>query len=330
MLNPRTADHTSPGSVSRTSRFGSQADLCQRDLIGWTGEAIASIAPFASHVQRLALISEACRRTEAALRASTRNVAWKASSASWLSLRIRRQTAYTIGACRFRSATKAHLSPDAAKRSSSCAMSAALNVAGRVRGRLGPGMVHRVLFRVASDESLGLGRAFSGDAVVLTGDRLVGRFGPLRLVRAGGLIGAAGFGAEVKRRILLGTFVLSSGYYDAYYLRAQKVRTLVRRDFEEALREVDVLCSPVSPTPAFRLGERVDDPLAMYLSDVYTLPASLAGVPAMSVPCAPTRGGLPVGLQIIARPLDEATMLAVGAACEHMHPPAEPWTVTKT
>jgi aspartyl-tRNA(Asn)/glutamyl-tRNA(Gln) amidotransferase subunit A len=134
----------------------------------------------------------------------------------------------------------------------------------------------------------------------------------------------AGFGAEVKRRILLGTFVLSAGYYDAYYLKAQKVRTLVRRDFDAALREVDVICSPASPTPAFRLGEKVDDPMAMYLSDLYTLPASLAGVPAMSVPCAPTKGGLPVGLQIVARPLDEATMLAVAAACEAAFPCASP------
>ena len=134
----------------------------------------------------------------------------------------------------------------------------------------------------------------------------------------------AGFGDEVKRRILLGTFVLSAGYYDAYYLKAQKVRTLVRRDFEAAFRDVDVLCSPAAPTPAFRLGEKVDDPLSMYLSDVYTLPASLAGVPAMSVPCAPTRSGLPVGLQIVARPLDEATMLAVGAACEAAFPCASP------
>jgi aspartyl-tRNA(Asn)/glutamyl-tRNA(Gln) amidotransferase subunit A len=134
----------------------------------------------------------------------------------------------------------------------------------------------------------------------------------------------AGFGDEVKRRILLGTFVLSAGYYDAYYLKAQKVRTLVRRDFEAAFRDVDVLCSPAAPTPAFRLGEKVDDPLSMYLSDIYTLPASLAGVPAMSVPCTPTRSGLPVGLQIVARPLDEATMLAVGAACEAAFPCASP------
>jgi aspartyl-tRNA(Asn)/glutamyl-tRNA(Gln) amidotransferase subunit A len=134
----------------------------------------------------------------------------------------------------------------------------------------------------------------------------------------------AGFGLEVKRRILLGTFVLSAGYYDAYYVKAQRVRTLLRRDFDAAFREVDVLCSPASPTPAFRLGEKVDDPLAMYLNDVYTLPASLAGVPAMSVPCAPTSSGLPVGLQIIARPLDEATMLAVAAACEAAFPCASP------
>jgi aspartyl-tRNA(Asn)/glutamyl-tRNA(Gln) amidotransferase subunit A len=151
------------------------------------------------------------------------------------------------------------------------------------------------------------------------------RVDPRRDLRA--MYGAtrdAGFGAEVKRRILLGTFVLSAGYYDAYYVKAQKVRTLVRRDFEAALRDVDVLCSPASPTPAFRLGEKVDDPMAMYLSDVYTLPASLAGVPAMSVPCAPTKGGLPVGLQIVARPLDEATMLAVAAACEAAFPCASP------
>jgi aspartyl-tRNA(Asn)/glutamyl-tRNA(Gln) amidotransferase subunit A len=130
----------------------------------------------------------------------------------------------------------------------------------------------------------------------------------------------AGFGAEVKRRILLGTFVLSAGYYDAYYLKAQRARTLIRRDFDAAFREVDVICSPASPTTAFRLGEKTDDPLAMYLSDVYTLPASLAGIPAMSVPCAPTAAGLPVGLQIMARPLDEATMLTVAAAWEARSP----------
>jgi aspartyl-tRNA(Asn)/glutamyl-tRNA(Gln) amidotransferase subunit A len=130
----------------------------------------------------------------------------------------------------------------------------------------------------------------------------------------------AGFGTEVKRRIVLGTFVLSAGYYDAYYLKAQRVRTLIRRDFEAAFREVEVICCPTSPTPAFRLGERVDDPLAMYLSDVYSVPASLAGIPAMSIPCAPTRSGLPVGLQIAARPLDEDSMLAVASAWETRSP----------
>ncbi|WP_394848974.1 Asp-tRNA(Asn)/Glu-tRNA(Gln) amidotransferase subunit GatA [Pendulispora brunnea] len=130
----------------------------------------------------------------------------------------------------------------------------------------------------------------------------------------------AGFGTEVKRRILLGTFVLSAGYYDAYYLKAQKVRTLIRRDFEEAFREVDVICSPTSPTPAFRLGEKVDDPLAMYLNDVYTLPASLAGIPGCSVPAKPTASGLPVGLQIVAPWLEESKMFSVAAAFEARSP----------
>ena len=130
----------------------------------------------------------------------------------------------------------------------------------------------------------------------------------------------AGFGREVKRRILLGTFVLSAGYYEAYYLKAQKVRTLLVRDFEAAFRDVDAIVCPTSPTPAFVLGEKLRDPLSMYLSDVYTLPASLAGLPAMSVPCAPTTSGLPVGLQIIARRHDEATMFALAAACEATQP----------
>jgi aspartyl-tRNA(Asn)/glutamyl-tRNA(Gln) amidotransferase subunit A len=126
----------------------------------------------------------------------------------------------------------------------------------------------------------------------------------------------AGFGPEVKRRILLGTFVLSAGYYDAYYLKAQKVRTLIRRDFEDAFREVDAIICPTAPTPAFRLGEKTSDPLAMYLSDVYTLPASLAGIPAISVPCAPTRAGLPVGLQMIAPAFEEARLFTLASAWE--------------
>ncbi|WP_437948861.1 Asp-tRNA(Asn)/Glu-tRNA(Gln) amidotransferase subunit GatA [Sorangium sp. So ce296] len=134
-----------------------------------------------------------------------------------------------------------------------------------------------------------------------------------------------GFGREVKRRILLGTYVLSAGYYDAYYLRAQKVRTLIRRDFDEAFRDVDLIAAPVSPTVAFRLGERVDDPLSMYLADVYTLPASMAGLPAISVPCATAAapdGGppLPVGLQLIAPALEEARLCRAAYAWEQISP----------
>jgi len=122
-----------------------------------------------------------------------------------------------------------------------------------------------------------------------------------------------GFGPEVKRRIILGTFVLSSGYYDAYYLRAQKVRTLIRRDFEEAFAACDVIATPTSPIPAFRLGEKTADPLQMYLADIFTVPANLAGIPGLSVPCGLT-GGLPVGLQLLGRPFDEATLLRAGHA----------------
>ena len=127
-----------------------------------------------------------------------------------------------------------------------------------------------------------------------------------------------GFGAEVKRRILLGTYVLSAGYYDAYYRKAQQVRTLLTRDFLEAFAKVDVLVGPVAPTPAFRLGEKTDDPLQMYLEDIYSVAASLAGICGMSVPCGETREGLPIGVQILARHFDEATMFRVGAAVERM------------
>jgi aspartyl-tRNA(Asn)/glutamyl-tRNA(Gln) amidotransferase subunit A len=130
-----------------------------------------------------------------------------------------------------------------------------------------------------------------------------------------------GFGPEVKRRIILGTFVLSSGYYDAYYLRAQKVRTLVRRDFEEALRACDVVATPTTPTTAFRLGEKTSDPLQMYLADVFTVPANLAGIPGLSVPCG-LSGGLPVGLQLLGRPFDEATLLRAGHAYQRVTGPA--------
>jgi aspartyl-tRNA(Asn)/glutamyl-tRNA(Gln) amidotransferase subunit A len=127
-----------------------------------------------------------------------------------------------------------------------------------------------------------------------------------------------GFGPEVKRRILLGTYALAAGYYDAYYLKAQKVRTLVRREFEEALGQVDALISPTSPVPAFKLGEK-SDPLSMYLMDVLTIPASLAGLPALSLPCGFTRAGLPIGLQLIGRPFAEATVLQLGRAFERGH-----------
>jgi aspartyl-tRNA(Asn)/glutamyl-tRNA(Gln) amidotransferase subunit A len=135
----------------------------------------------------------------------------------------------------------------------------------------------------------------------------------------------AGFGREVKRRIMLGTYALSAGYYDAYYLRAQKVRTLIRRDFEQAFSDVDVIAAPVSPTVAFRIGERIDDPLSMYLADVYTLPSSMAGVPALSVPCGMTPANadappLPVGLQLIGRPLAEELLCTVAYAWERISP----------
>ena len=127
---------------------------------------------------------------------------------------------------------------------------------------------------------------------------------------------AEGFGAEVKRRIMLGTYALSSGYYDAYYRKAQQVRTLFRRDFQDAFGSCDALLTPVSPTPAFRLGERLDDPLQMYLADIFTIPMNLAGVPALSVPCGLTTNRLPIGLQIAAPPFREELLLQVGAAFE--------------
>ena len=119
------------------------------------------------------------------------------------------------------------------------------------------------------------------------------------------------FGIEVKRRIMLGTYALSAGYYDAYYLKAQKVRTLLTRDFEEAFAKVDAIVTPTCPTPAFKLGEKVDDPLAMYLADIYTVTADLAGIPGISVPCGETSENLPVGIQILGRHFDEGTILRI-------------------
>ena len=125
-----------------------------------------------------------------------------------------------------------------------------------------------------------------------------------------------GFGAEVKRRIMLGTYALSAGYYDAYYLKAQRVRTLLTRDFEEAFKKVDAIVAPTSPTAAFKLGEKVDDPLAMYLADIYTVTANLAGIPGISVPCGETKQRLPIGMQIFGKHFDEATILRLAHAYE--------------
>ena len=125
-----------------------------------------------------------------------------------------------------------------------------------------------------------------------------------------------GFGPEVKRRIMLGTYALSAGYYDAYYLKAQKVRTLLTRDFDEAFKKVDAIVTPTSPTAAFRLGEKSNDPLAMYLADIYTVTADLAGIPGISVPCGQTSEKLPIGLQILGKHFDEATILRVAYSYE--------------
>ena len=125
-----------------------------------------------------------------------------------------------------------------------------------------------------------------------------------------------GFGAEVKRRIMLGTYALSSGYYDAYYLKAQRVRTLLTRDFEEAFQKVDAIVTPTAPSPAFKLGEKADDPLSMYLADIYTVTADLAGVPGISVPCGESQSDLPIGLQVLGKHFDESTVLRVAQAAE--------------
>lgn len=125
-----------------------------------------------------------------------------------------------------------------------------------------------------------------------------------------------GFGSEAKRRILLGTYCLSSGYYEAYYLKAQKARTKIKEDFDKAFKSCDCIVTPTSPTTAFRIGEKLDDPLAMYLSDIFTIPANLAGLPGMSIPCGFSKGGLPIGLQILAKAFDEETIFRAAYAFE--------------
>jgi aspartyl-tRNA(Asn)/glutamyl-tRNA(Gln) amidotransferase subunit A len=135
-----------------------------------------------------------------------------------------------------------------------------------------------------------------------------------------------GFGAEVKRRIMLGTYVLSAGYYDAFYLKAQQVRTLLRRDYERAYDKADVIAMPTSPIPPFKLGEKTDDPLQMYLADIFTVSVNLAGLPGVSIPCGFTEGSerLPIGFQVIGRMFDEATMLRVADVYER----ATPWATS--
>jgi aspartyl-tRNA(Asn)/glutamyl-tRNA(Gln) amidotransferase subunit A len=138
---------------------------------------------------------------------------------------------------------------------------------------------------------------------------------------------ARGFGPEVKRRIMLGTYVLSAGYYDAYYLKAQQVRTLIRRDYDQAFERADAVVMPTTPTPAYRIGERSGDPLQMYLGDVFTVSANLAGLPAISIPCGFSAAGLPIGVQLTGRMFDEATLLRIADAHERdtawwkRHPP---------
>ncbi len=134
-----------------------------------------------------------------------------------------------------------------------------------------------------------------------------------------------GFGDEAKRRILLGTFVLSAGYYDAYYLKGLKVRTLIKQDFDEAFKKVDLILGPTSPTPPFKIGEKMNDPLSMYLSDIYTISANLAGVPAISIPCGFSSKNLPIGMQLTSKPFDEGTLFRAASAYEH----ATPWHTKK-
>ena len=136
---------------------------------------------------------------------------------------------------------------------------------------------------------------------------------------------AEGFGQEAKRRIILGTFALSHGYYDAYYLRALKVRSLIKRDFDLAFQDFDCIVAPTSPTAAFKIGERTQDPLKMYLSDIYTISVNLAGIPAISIPCGFTKAGLPVGLQIMAKPFNEELLFRAAHAFEQN----TPWHKTK-
>ena len=142
---------------------------------------------------------------------------------------------------------------------------------------------------------------------------------------------AAGFGKEVKRRVLIGTYVLSAGYYDAYYLKAQKVRTLIKRDFDRAWNDVDVVLTPTTPSPAFAFGEKSGDPLAMYLEDIFTVTVNMAGLPGISVPAGLSAEGTPLGLQLIGKPFDEGTLFRAAKAIEDAagrFTPADAWWLT--
>jgi aspartyl-tRNA(Asn)/glutamyl-tRNA(Gln) amidotransferase subunit A len=130
-----------------------------------------------------------------------------------------------------------------------------------------------------------------------------------------------GFGPEVKRRIMIGTYALSSGYYEAYYAKAQKVRTLVKQDFDKAFKEVDVIATPTSPSTAFKIGEKASDPMQMYLSDIFTISCNLAGLPGLSIPCGFSQAKLPIGLQLLGRPFEEGTLLSVA----HHYEQAKQW-----
>ena len=143
----------------------------------------------------------------------------------------------------------------------------------------------------------------------ITGNRLIDMYKHTR---------GEGFGQEAKRRILLGTFALSHGYYDAYYLRALKVRTLIKQDFDRVFNDFDCIITPTTPTTAFKIGEKVENPLDMYLSDILTISANLAGIPAISIPCGFTKDGLPVGLQILAKPFAEETLLKAAYTYEQL------------
>jgi aspartyl-tRNA(Asn)/glutamyl-tRNA(Gln) amidotransferase subunit A len=125
-----------------------------------------------------------------------------------------------------------------------------------------------------------------------------------------------GFGAEVKRRIMLGTYALSSGYYDAYYKKASQVRNLIKRDFDEAFKKCDIIVTPTSPTPAFRIGEKMDDPMQMYLSDIFTISTNLAGIPGMAVPCGYSQAGFPIGVQFLAGHFQEGRLIQAAAVYE--------------